>query len=375
MTFTLTSPGCPIGPAGLRADRGVRQRARRRGRRPLEDGLLAAVDARAHERRSEVRARLLSIRALTVLQESFADDPALDVAVSRAVMFRVAAGELPETLRIARPAAVVAFAKRDALADGYERAVQAAAGEGFGAVLRLAGGRAAVFHEGTLEVAHAAPGEDPRAGIHERFAAVAALTAARPGRPRRRCSGGRGPGRVLPGPLERQRVGAAQARRDRAARGLGRLAHRLGDRRERRGPDPARARAGLLGALARLGSGDGGSGRRRGARNRAGRRSGTPCSPSTDGCSSWCPARSTQRRSRSRASSPPSTGHRPGSTRQPPGSWRARSSPRWRRRSGARAGAACRGPSRGWRGTPHPGSHGRWPDRRGTGRAGRRARG
>ncbi|HYN53003.1 MAG TPA: hypothetical protein VES62_18930, partial [Thermoleophilaceae bacterium] len=113
--------------------------------------------------------------ALTVLEDSFPDDPAFDVAVSRAVMFRVARGELPETVRIARPGAVVAFAKRDALAPGYARAVTAAAVEGFGAVLRLAGGRAAVFHEGTLEVAHAAPATDPRAGIHERFEAEATL--------------------------------------------------------------------------------------------------------------------------------------------------------------------------------------------------------
>ena len=41
--------------------------------------------------------------------------------------------------------------------------------------MRLAGGRAAVFHEGTLEVAHAAPSDDPRAGIHERFEAEATL--------------------------------------------------------------------------------------------------------------------------------------------------------------------------------------------------------
>ena len=113
--------------------------------------------------------------ALTLLDDSFPDDPAFDVAVSRAVMFRVARGELPETMRVARPAAVVAFAKRDALAPGYGDAVQAAAREGFGAVLRLAGGRAAIFHEGTLEVAHAAPSGDPRAGIHERFEAEATL--------------------------------------------------------------------------------------------------------------------------------------------------------------------------------------------------------
>ncbi len=113
--------------------------------------------------------------ALTVLEDSFPDDPAFDVAVSRAVMFRVARGELPETVRLARPASVVAFAKRDAVAPGYVEAVRAAEREGFGAVLRLAGGRAAVFHEGTLEVAHAAPSDDPRAGIHERFEAEATL--------------------------------------------------------------------------------------------------------------------------------------------------------------------------------------------------------
>ncbi|MBA3262589.1 MAG: hypothetical protein H0T69_09005, partial [Thermoleophilaceae bacterium] len=59
------------------------------------------------------------MRQLRVLFDCFPDDPALDTAVSRATMRLVAAGELPETLRLARPAAVVAFAKRDALAPGY----------------------------------------------------------------------------------------------------------------------------------------------------------------------------------------------------------------------------------------------------------------
>ena len=69
----------------------------------------------------------------------------------------------------------MAFAKRDAVTEGYREAVAAAQEAGFGAVLRLAGGRAAVFHEDTLEVAHAAPDPDPRAGIQERFEAEAAL--------------------------------------------------------------------------------------------------------------------------------------------------------------------------------------------------------
>ena len=118
------------------------------------------------------------MRTLRVLHDSFPDDPALDTAVSRAVMHRVAAGRLPETLRLARPAPVVAFAKRDALAPGYAPAVAAARAHGFGAVLRLAGGRAAIFHEGTLELAHAMRDPDPKAGIHHRFEATATLVAA-----------------------------------------------------------------------------------------------------------------------------------------------------------------------------------------------------
>jgi len=84
-------------------------------------------------------------------------------------MFRVAAGELPETLRIARPGTTVAFAKRDAVSPGYDAAVRAAREQGFEATIRLAGGRAAVFHDGTMEIGHAVPETEPRARIHERF--------------------------------------------------------------------------------------------------------------------------------------------------------------------------------------------------------------
>jgi lipoate-protein ligase A len=84
-------------------------------------------------------------------------------------MLRVAAGELPETLRIAHPGTTVAFAKRDAVADGYDEAVRAAREQGYEATLRLAGGRAAVFHDGTMEIGHAMADEEPRAGIHDRF--------------------------------------------------------------------------------------------------------------------------------------------------------------------------------------------------------------
>jgi octanoyl-[GcvH]:protein N-octanoyltransferase len=92
-------------------------------------------------------------------------------------MLRVAAGELPSTLRLARPGRALAFSKRDLVAPGYGRALRAARAVGFEPIVRLAGGRAAVFHEGTLELAHAVRDEDPRAGIHARFGAESALLA------------------------------------------------------------------------------------------------------------------------------------------------------------------------------------------------------
>lgn len=117
------------------------------------------------------------MQPLRLFRRAFPDDPALDAAVSRALMLRVAAVELPSTLRLARPGPAVAFSKRDVVAPGYPAAVEAARAAGFEPIVRLAGGRAAIFHEGTLELAHAGADEDPRAGIHRRFAAEATLIA------------------------------------------------------------------------------------------------------------------------------------------------------------------------------------------------------
>ena len=119
---------------------------------------------------------------ITLVRDSFPQDPALDTAVSRALMLRVAAGELPETLRVARPGPIVAFGKRDVVTAGYPEAVAAARSGGFEAIERLAGGRAAVFHEDTISFAHAIPDPDPRSRVDERFEATAGLIAAAFGR-------------------------------------------------------------------------------------------------------------------------------------------------------------------------------------------------
>ena len=115
---------------------------------------------------------------IRLLRDSFPHDPALDTAVSRALMLRVAAGELGETLRVARPGPNVAFGKRDVVGAGYAEAVRAARDGGFEAIERLAGGRAAVFHEDTISFAHAIPDADPRSRVDERFESTATLIAA-----------------------------------------------------------------------------------------------------------------------------------------------------------------------------------------------------
>jgi octanoyl-[GcvH]:protein N-octanoyltransferase len=114
---------------------------------------------------------------LRLILESELIDPALDAAVSRALMLRVAGGELADTLRISRPGPAVAFGKRDVVSDGYAAAVGAARAEGFEATERLAGGRAAVFHEDTLHFGHAARDAEPRLRVTQRFAKTAALVA------------------------------------------------------------------------------------------------------------------------------------------------------------------------------------------------------
>jgi lipoate-protein ligase A len=116
--------------------------------------------------------------ALRMIVERAPGDPALETAISRALLERVAAGELPETVRISRPAAAVAFGRRDVVAPGYRDAVEAARARGFDAIERLAGGRAAVFHEGTIFVAHSTRERDPKRGVTPRFDATAELMAA-----------------------------------------------------------------------------------------------------------------------------------------------------------------------------------------------------
>ena len=111
-------------------------------------------------------------------RESFPEPPALDTAVSHAILRAASDGSQPQTLRVHRPGPVVAFGPLDRLSPGYERAVAAARDHGFGAVQRLAGGRAAVFHDQTIAFSWCVPDPQPRLHIQQRFEDLSAIVAA-----------------------------------------------------------------------------------------------------------------------------------------------------------------------------------------------------
>lgn len=120
----------------------------------------------------------MASREIRLLTQGFPDRPSLDTAVAHAVLRRVASGELGETVRLHQPSRIVAFGRHDTLTDGYPLAVRAAQQQGFGSVERLAGGRAAVFHRGTLAFAWATPEDDSRLGVRDRFRQIATMTQA-----------------------------------------------------------------------------------------------------------------------------------------------------------------------------------------------------
>ena len=75
---------------------------------------------------------------LRLCLDDAAGHPALDTAIARVLLERVDAGDLPATLRLSRPPAMVAFSSRDARTPGFDAAVAATRAEGFTPVLRLA---------------------------------------------------------------------------------------------------------------------------------------------------------------------------------------------------------------------------------------------
>src|SRR5918995_1855156 len=114
---------------------------------------------------------------LRVAREPFSERPAFGAALSRAILLRVAEGELPPTMRLHRTTRILAFGRHDAASPGFDDAVRAARATGFEPIVRLAGGRAAVYHEGTIALSRAIHDPRPSARTHARFEGLAELIA------------------------------------------------------------------------------------------------------------------------------------------------------------------------------------------------------
>jgi octanoyl-[GcvH]:protein N-octanoyltransferase len=95
---------------------------------------------------------------------------AYELAISHALLTRVAARELPTTLRIYRPRPAVAFGKLDTLRPGYRAALEASRAHGYEPVLRLPGGHAAAYNRESVCIDVVWALDDPIPGTHDRFA-------------------------------------------------------------------------------------------------------------------------------------------------------------------------------------------------------------
>lgn len=110
---------------------------------------------------------------LRVIDHSFEGAADLGTGVSAALMRRVARGQLEPTVRIHRTGPILAFGRLDKLRPGYADAVRIAREHGYEPIERLAGGRAAVFHEGTISFSHATREPGAYAGTRPRFERMA----------------------------------------------------------------------------------------------------------------------------------------------------------------------------------------------------------
>lgn len=136
---------------------------------------------------------------LTVLADVLTGDGPLDTATSRAILRAVSAGEMGETFEIGLSSRVLAFGKHDTIAPRFDEAVSEADALGFQPTVRIAGGRAAVFHEQTLRFGWTRPVDDPAASMYGGFEALSSMIVATLGRFGIHAQVGEVPGEYCPG--------------------------------------------------------------------------------------------------------------------------------------------------------------------------------
>ena len=98
-------------------------------------------------------------------------EPALELALARAMVMQARLGQIEESVRIYRPAsAMVVFGRRDTRLPGFPAAVEAARAAGFEPVVRATGGRAVAYTGAALVVDHVRPEPGSTGGQDLRFA-------------------------------------------------------------------------------------------------------------------------------------------------------------------------------------------------------------
>ena len=117
---------------------------------------------------------------MVLLREGFPERPLLDMAVSHALLLRVAERARPPATRVYEPGPTVAFSKLDSHAEGFAAACDAARSHGFEPVIRLGGGHAAAYGPGCLIWEEIVTHESVLEGLQERY--VRATGDARGGR-------------------------------------------------------------------------------------------------------------------------------------------------------------------------------------------------
>ncbi len=112
---------------------------------------------------------------MELLTASHPEDPALDMALTHALLRGVAAGRAPDTARVFLPGPSMSFGRLDVRRPGFGRAAAAAAALGWEPVVRLGGGHVAAYDAGSVVVELVTATPPGSVGIQERFASGTAL--------------------------------------------------------------------------------------------------------------------------------------------------------------------------------------------------------
>jgi octanoyl-[GcvH]:protein N-octanoyltransferase len=115
---------------------------------------------------------------MELLTISHAGDPALDMALTAAMLEAVAGGDRVERARVYRPGPTVAFGRMDRLSRGFPAACEAARVRGLTPLVRLGGGRAAVYGPECVVIELIRPAGRISEGLEERFVELAELITA-----------------------------------------------------------------------------------------------------------------------------------------------------------------------------------------------------